>query len=198
MNSILGNAILFFSLDIPIKDKNEIKKKYKELSMKYHPDRWGTNEKFVELQNHRDTLYKYFDEINQTAYDIKEKKERLEDEFEDLNSQFNWEEYEEEKEPWIISKWIDYLTQYIKYKLSTFFYYIWLKLNYIYHKLEYFILFVLFKYLWKIFFWFIFGMIALIPMSFFWNEVILSGIEPNYIRIKNLNKIYKSRCNQSI
>lgn len=41
---------------IPPKKKSEIKKQYYKLSLKYHPDKGGDNDKFIELKDAYDKL----------------------------------------------------------------------------------------------------------------------------------------------
>jgi len=41
---------------IPPKNKSEIKKQYYKLSLKYHPDKGGDNDKFIKLKNAYDKL----------------------------------------------------------------------------------------------------------------------------------------------
>jgi hypothetical protein len=40
----------------PPKTKDQIKKSYRKLVLKYHPDKGGSNDKFIELQNAYNTL----------------------------------------------------------------------------------------------------------------------------------------------
>ena len=47
--------------------KSEIKKQYRKLSLKYHPDKDGDNEKFIEIKTAYDTLY---DDEKRKLYDI--------------------------------------------------------------------------------------------------------------------------------
>lgn len=47
--------------------KSDIKKQYRKLSLKYHPDKDGDNEKFIEIKNAYDTLY---DDEKRKLYDI--------------------------------------------------------------------------------------------------------------------------------
>jgi len=41
---------------VPPKTKDEIKKQYYKLSLKYHPDKGGNNDKFIELKDAYDKL----------------------------------------------------------------------------------------------------------------------------------------------
>jgi len=41
---------------VPPKTKDEIKKQYYKLSLKYHPDKGGDNDKFIKLKNAYDKL----------------------------------------------------------------------------------------------------------------------------------------------
>ncbi len=41
---------------VPPKTKDEIKKQYYKLSLKYHPDKGGDNDKFIQLKNAYDKL----------------------------------------------------------------------------------------------------------------------------------------------
>tara|TARA_R110001599_G_scaffold63968_3_gene178188 strand:- start:283 stop:789 length:507 start_codon:yes stop_codon:yes gene_type:complete len=51
----ITNDWKFFDL-IPPKTKDEIKKKYRKLCLKYHPDKGGDSEKFIQLQNSYNNL----------------------------------------------------------------------------------------------------------------------------------------------
>jgi len=48
--------------------KNEIKKKYRKMCLKYHPDKDGDNEKFIKIHEAYETLY---DDEKRKLYDLK-------------------------------------------------------------------------------------------------------------------------------
>lgn len=69
--------------------KNDIKKQYRKLSLKYHPDKDGDNEKFIEIKTAYDTLY---DDEKRKLYDIQlffKDIDLTEDDYEILFSYYN-------------------------------------------------------------------------------------------------------------
>lgn len=78
-NSIeIKEALDFFWLSIPVKDKSEIKKTFKKLSMIHHPDRWWKSSDFIKLKKYKDLLEKNFYLINERNVNLKEEIENLE------------------------------------------------------------------------------------------------------------------------
>jgi hypothetical protein len=65
---ILSEALLFFRLEIPF-TKDELKKKYRELAKKYHPDSgdYTTNVMFLELAKYKNVLDVYWDNQPKTT-----------------------------------------------------------------------------------------------------------------------------------
>lgn len=64
MKSEIYKALKFYELEPPIKNQETINKKYKKLTLKYHPDVWWNDQDFILLGKYKDILEKNFDKIN--------------------------------------------------------------------------------------------------------------------------------------
>lgn len=163
------NALKFFWLNRPVNDKNIISKKFKKLSMKYHPDRWWTNDDFIKLTNYRDLLIDNFDEINQIDFENTEvKKENIV-----KNQETNDVKIEKES---ILEKIL------IKIIVTL----IWKPLFFILEKVDFYLMKLIY-FLWEIFLIFlkyffkylIIFLVFLIPSSFI-STTFIQTIEPKY------------------
>lgn len=76
MNEV-NKAIDFFWLELPLKNRSEIKKRYRKLSMIHHPDRWGKEEDFKLLWKYKNILEKNFYKLNTNYSNFKKEKEDL-------------------------------------------------------------------------------------------------------------------------
>lgn len=163
----IKEALDFFWLSIPIKDRDEIKKTYKKLSMIYHPDRWWKNSDFIKLTKYKKILEKNFYLINKRNIDLENEIEELEKEVVKNNN----------NSPKILLE-----IKIKKFKLSIF--------QLIDLILIYFILSISYV-AWIIFIICIYSLLFIIPISFFDKNI--DAIEPNFneeIYITNWTNIW--------
>lgn len=164
----IKEALKFFWLSIPVKNRDEIKKTYKKLSMIYHPDRWWKNSDFIKLTKYKKILEKNFYLINKRNVDLENEIEELEKEV--VNNNTN-------NSPKILLE-----IKIKKFKLSIF--------QLIDLILIYFILSI--SYIaWIIFIICIYSLLFIIPISFFDKNI--DAIEPNFneeIYITNWTNIW--------
>lgn len=164
----IKEALKFFWLSIPVKNRDEIKKTYKKLSMIYHPDRWWKNSDFIKLTKYKKILEKNFYLINKRNVDLENEIEELEKEV--VNNHTN-------NSPKILLE-----IKIRKFKLSIF-YLIDLILIYFILSISYVA--------WIIFIICIYSLLFIIPISFFDKNI--DAIEPNFneeIYITNWTNIW--------
>jgi len=164
----IKEALKFFWLSIPVKNRDEIKKTYKKLSMIYHPDRWWKNSDFIKLTKYKKILEKNFYLINKRNVDLENEIEELEKEV--VNNYTN-------NSPKILLE-----IKIKKFKLSIF--------QLIDLILIYFILSISYV-AWIIFIICIYSLLFIIPISFFDKNI--DAIEPNFneeIYITNWTNIW--------
>jgi len=164
----IKEALKFFWLSIPVKNRDEIKKTYKKLSMIYHPDRWWKNSDFIKLTKYKKILEKNFYLINIRNVDLENEIEELEKEV--VNNHTN-------NSPKILLE-----IKIKKFKLSIF--------QLIDLILIYFILSISYV-AWIIFIICIYSLLFIIPISFFDKNI--DAIEPNFneeIYITNWTNIW--------
>lgn len=73
----IQEALKFFDLSTPIEDIDIIKKRYKKLTLKYHPDRWGSNEDFILLSKYKDILLKNFGKLDNKFKHYKQEEKKV-------------------------------------------------------------------------------------------------------------------------
>lgn len=131
MKSDINQALEFYWLEIPIKSRNDIKKRYKKLTMIHHPDRWWKEENFKLLSKYKNILEKNFSELNETYFKIQEEKEKLKTEYKNNNKIIELIWYEVKKiKLWILEKFNLFLEFIVIYCLSLLvriiFYLLWI------------------------------------------------------------------------
>jgi len=154
----IKEALDFFWLSIPVKNRNEIKKTYKKLSMIHHPDRWWKNSDFIKLTKYKKILEKNFYLINKRNVDLENEIEELEKEEVNNNNNNN------NNSPKILLE-----IKIRKFKLSIF-YLIDLILIYFILSISYVV--------WIIFIICIYWILFIIPISFFDKNIEI--FEPNF------------------
>lgn len=164
----IKEALKFFWLSIPVKNRDEIKKTYKKLSMIYHPDRWWKNSDFIKLTKYKKILEKNFYLINKRNVDLENEIEELEKEV--VNNHTN-------NSPKILLE-----IKIKKFKLSIF-YLIDLILIYFILSISYVV--------WFLIIICIYSLLFIIPINFF--EKNIDAIEPKFneeIYITNWTNIW--------
>ncbi len=154
MKTEIEQAIEFYWLELPLKDRSEIKKNYKKLSMIHHPDRWWKEENFKLLWKYKDLLEQNFYKLNTFSHKIKKEKEYVAKKEKETNSK-------------LILAWY----KIVKLKIGIF--------SFLNLLIERVIIYTLNIILILTFSICIFSILFLLPIWFLWN--LWSILEPNYV-----------------